>query len=205
MNTIKTVVFDLGRVLVTIDATGDKFVRLMRAAGIPPAEAFDKFWFTAEVRQFMTGEIDSHDFYHAAVERIGLDWSYEEFAEAWCDLFHPRPEMETLFKEVAARYRVGLLSDTDPLHWMAVRKLLPWLDMIEKPTLSFEVGCLKPHPRMFAAAAADNGCAKEECLFIDDLRENVDGARYSGMPALLFSGADKLRRVLRKLRVLDGI
>lgn len=202
MNTIKTVIFDLGRVLVSIDPIGPKFTRLMRAAGIPPAEAFDKFWFTAEVRQHMTGELSSRDFYHAAVERIGLDWSYEEFVEAWCDLFHPRPEMEKLFKEVASHRRIGLLSDTDPLHWEAVRKLLPWLDMVKKPTLSFEVGCLKPHPRMFAAAAADCGCAKEECLFIDDLLENVDGARYSGMPALVFSNADKLRGELRKLGII---
>ena len=202
MHNIKAIVFDLGRVLVDVGTKGEKFGALMRSFGINPEEAFDKFWFTGEVRQHMTGELDSRGFYDATMVRFNTSWSYEEFSEAWCDLFQPRPEMEALFSEIAARYRVGLLSDTDPLHWAALRSQLAWLDRIEHPTLSFDVGYLKPHPKMFAAAAANCGVGKEECLFIDDLLENVDGARYSGMPALLFSSPAKLRKDLLGLRVL---
>jgi FMN phosphatase YigB (HAD superfamily) len=110
--------------------------------------------------------------------------------------------MEELFREVAERYRVGILSDCDPLHWGRVRSMLPWLEAVGKPTLSFEVGYLKPHPEMYAAAAGDCGSLKQECLFIDDMAGNVDGARFCGMQALHFTGADKLRHDLRRLRVL---
>ena len=112
------------------------------------------------------------------------------------------PGMEELFREVAGRYRVGILSDTDPLHWHAIRTMMPWLEAVERPTLSYEVGYLKPHPEMFTAAARNCGSAKEQCLFIDDLAGNVDGARYFGMQALIFNGQEKLRRDLHQVKVL---
>lgn len=202
MHTVKAVIFDLGRVLVRIDPSGEKFVRLMESMGILPAETFEKFFYAAEVRQLMTGGIDPREFYHLALERFGLTISFEEFVEGWCDLFHPVPAMREIFRETAMRYRVGLLSDTDPMHWSRILELMPWLGDIDRPTLSFEVGYLKPHPKMYAAAAANCGCEMGECLFIDDRLENVDGARYSGMPALQFISAEKLRGDLRKLKIL---
>lgn len=201
MRKIDTVIFDIGRVLVKIVATGDKFGELMRRIGVPPEEAFEKFWYATEIRQFMTGEIDAVELYDIADEHFNLAFTYEEFAEAWCDLFQPMPEMRDIFLHVAERHKVGLLSDTDPLHWATIRRLLPWLDRVEKPTLSFEVGYLKPHPVMFSTAAANCGSVAEQCLFIDDLIDNVDGARYCGMPAVLFSDPGALRKKLHELQI----
>ncbi len=202
MRDITTVIFDLGRVLVKIGTDGDKFGRLMRAMRIEPAQAFATYWFTPEVRQHMAGEMDSLEFYYRAKERFDLPHSYNEFVEGWCDLFSPYPEMEELFARVAERYPVGLLSDTDPLHWAHILAHNPWLKKIAKPSLSYEIGYLKPHPAMFNAAAADCGRQKRQCLFIDDVQANADGARHYGMPALLFTGPEKLSRDLRGLGIL---
>ena len=202
MRNIDTIIFDLGRVLIGIAPTGEKFVALMRAMGIPPEQAFEKYWYAEEVRRHMTGEMDSRQFFETARARFGLALDFDAFAAGWCDIFTPRPDMAELFAEVADRYTVGLLSDTDPLHWQKVLALLPWLKKVAKPTLSHEVGYLKPHPRMYAAAAANCGRDKERCLFIDDVRANVDGARFYGMPALHYTGTDKLRKDLASLCLL---
>lgn len=202
MRNVKAVIFDIGQVLVSISSSGEKFGRLMQAAGIAPGEGLDKFSFLNEVRRHMLGEITSREFYQLAVDRFNLHYSYDDFVEGWCDQFHPMPGMEELFREIAARYRVGLLSDTDPLHWAALCGLMPWLAAVEKPTLSFTVGRLKPHPDIYSAAAENVGVAKNECLFIDDKIENVDGARYFGMLGLQFNGVEKLRKDLTGLKVL---
>ncbi|MCC8165442.1 MAG: HAD family phosphatase [Planctomycetes bacterium] len=202
MHNINTVIFDVGRVLIGIDPRGRKFGKLMTDAGYSPEEGFERLSYSEEVRKHMTGEIDSRQFFAIARRKFQLPHSWEEFVDAWNDLFFSVPEMEALFQEVAARYHVGLLSDTDPLHWRRVGEVLPFIDVVAKPTLSFDVGYLKPPPKMFAAAAANCDRLKEECLFIDDRIENVDGARYSGMPALLFTTPEKLRKDLVGLRVL---
>lgn len=199
---VDTIIFDLGRVLIGIGPLGEKFTRLMLAMGIPPEQAFHKFWYAPEVRNHMTGELDSREFYRLTDERFRHGFSFDEFVDAWTDIFQPIPEMEKLFGEMAKHHRIGILSDTDPLHWAHIKRIMPWLDIVERPTLSFEVGRLKPHPDMFATAAKNSGRDMDKCLFIDDLTENVDGARYCGMPALRFTGVDKLRKNLAELRLL---
>lgn len=201
MHEITTVIFDVGRVLVKIDGSGEKFGALMQKVGVSPEEAFERFWYVDEIHQFMTGQIDAEDFYILITERFHIDYTFAEFAEAWCDLFQPMPGMEDIFRRMAGQFQVGLLSDTDPLHWRKIRELLPWLDRVKKPTLSHEVGYLKPHPVMFSTAAANCGASVGQCLFIDDVVGNVDGARYSGMPAVLFSDPAKLKKNLIELGI----
>lgn len=202
MHNITTIIFDLGRVLVDISTGGEKFGRLMRSTGISSENSFEAFWYLREVRQHMTGVIDSREFFRQAAERFSLSCGYDEFVEGWCDLFSPLPGMREFLGGIAGRYRVGILSDTDPLHWAAIRAMMPWIAGIKNPTLSYNVGYLKPHPKMFAEAAANCGSAKEACLFVDDRIENVDGARYCGMPALQFVSLEKLRRDLTGFQLL---
>ncbi len=195
MPTIDTVIFDLGRVMVTIAPCRPKFAALMRAIGVAPEEAFARFWRAPEVLAHNTGEISSEQFYQMVRDRFGLDYSWPEFAEAWSDLFEPMPGMEELFTQAAATRKVGILSDTDPLHWRQARKVLPCLDRAA-PTLSYIVGKVKPDAAMYRAAAENCGAAPNRCVFIDDLEGNVQGARDAGMVAVQFTNAEALRREL---------
>lgn len=196
------VIFDLGRVLLDIDTGRKGFSELMEAMEIPPKQAFSMYWREPEVQWHMTGKITSLQFHDAATNRFNLRIDYKDFVQAWCDLFSPTPGMKDIFDRVAERHPVGLLSDTDPLHWAKARELLPWLRRIAKPTLSFEVGYLKPRPEMYLAAAANCGKDPHDCLFIDDSQANVDGARAVGMAGLVFSGPERLAKDLTKLGVL---
>ena len=194
MPEIKAVIFDLGRVMVRLDTSGEKFGGLMRAVGANPENALGTFWNTEEVRAFMTGGLSSRDFHDAMQRRYGIRHTFPEFAEAWCDLFSPMPGMADLFANVSRRYRVGILSDTDPLHWERIRQVSPCLKTVPSPTLSHLVGYLKPHPGMYGAAVSNAGVSAGECLFVDDLQKNVDGAREAGLEAVRFVGVEELAR-----------
>ena len=196
------VIFDLGRVLVNIDVRGQKFSALMEAMGIPPSQAFALYWREPEVEWHMTGQISSRQFHQAAIDRYNLDIDYDSFVEAWCDLFSPMPGMREIFERVADQHPVGILSDTDPLHWAKAKEILPWLRRVERPTLSFDVGHMKPHPSMYLKAAENCGKKPEDCLYIDDVQANVDGAREVGMAAMQFQGSERLARYLGKLGVI---
>lgn len=196
------VIFDLGRVLLAIDTRGEKFAALMEAMNILPGQAFSTYWREPEVEWHMTGQISSRQFHQAATSRYNLEIGYEEFSDAWCDLFSPMPGMKEIFERIAEKHPVGLLSDTDPLHWAKASEMLPWLRRIEKPTLSFGTGYLKPHPAAYLKAAENVNHPPENCFFIDDAQINVDGAREIGMAAILFQGADRLIRDLGKLGMI---
>jgi HAD superfamily hydrolase (TIGR01509 family) len=151
---------------------------------------------------FATGQLTPGEFYQESCRILDLTLSPEEFSRGWCDIFFPMEGMEQLFREVKARHPVGLLSDTDPLHWDYLLANFPWLKLVERPTLSFRIGHTKPAPECYQEAVRSLGFEPAACLFVDDLEKNVAGARRVGMEAVRFSGVENLRRELAARGVL---
>lgn len=204
MQPIRAVIFDLGRVLVGLDLERGLFGRLARLAAAEGADPVTGAYADSLYVDYATGRIPPAEFHRRLCARAGLELDYEQFVAAWCDVFVPMPEMRPLLEAVAARWPVGLLSDTDPLHWAHQRRRMPWLACIRQPCLSFELGALKPDPACYRAAARSVGQPEAACLFIDDLERNVAGARAAGMQALRFEDPAGLRRRLLQLGVLDA-
>ena len=64
--------------------------------------------------------------------------------------------------------------------------------------VSAEEGVAKPDPRLYRILLDRYGLQAGESLFIDDNRDNVEGARRVGMEGWQFTGAADLRAVLRQ-------
>ncbi|MBM4342377.1 MAG: HAD-IA family hydrolase [Deltaproteobacteria bacterium] len=110
-------------------------------------------------------------------------------AGAWCAIFDPWPEMESVAQAaVTSGAAVWLLSNTDPMHFAYIHAKMPVLDDFSGWHLSYEIGANKPdrvyYERFFATAEVDPG----DCVFFDDRPENVEAARSLGMDAVLFAG-----------------
>lgn len=98
------------------------------------------------------------------------------------------PAMRSVIAALRSEVRVGLLSNAhDVLRADLVHHDLG--DAFEHVICSAEVGLAKPGPEIYRAAAEAFGSAPEACFFADDLIENVEGARATGMDAQLFVGA----------------
>ncbi|ATZ26948.1 Alpha-D-glucose-1-phosphate phosphatase YihX [Streptomyces lavendulae subsp. lavendulae] len=61
---------------------------------------------------------------------------------------------------------------------------------------SARVGVAKPDREIYEIALDRAGAAPERCLFVDDLRENVEAARALGMTGLHYRGPADLREAL---------
>jgi len=68
--------------------------------------------------------------------------------------------------------------------------------------ISGDEGLHKPEPAIYELGCERVGLAPADCVFVDDLRENCDGAEAVGMTALLHRGAD---RTLPRLEKLLGV
>jgi putative hydrolase of the HAD superfamily len=87
----------------------------------------------------------------------------------------------------AAGFRTGLISNS--MGGASYdRALFP--ELFDGVVISGEVGLHKPQPEIFLLGAERAGVAPEECVFVDDLRENCEGAQAVGMTAVLHRGAD---------------
>ena len=81
-------------------------------------------------------------------------------------------------------------------------KLSGLLDRFDAVVGSADVGACKPDAEAFAAAVERAGVPAARCLMIDDIAENVEGARAAGLQAVRFEGVDELTRELEDAGVL---
>jgi epoxide hydrolase-like predicted phosphatase len=88
----------------------------------------------------------------------------------------------------AAGIKTGLISNS----WGNGLAYDPALldELFDAVVISGEVGMHKPEPEIFHLGAERIGVAPEECVFVDDLRENCAGAEAVGMKAILHRGAE---------------
>ena len=96
----------------------------------------------------------------------------------------------------AAGLRTGLISNS--MGGASYdRAIFP--ELFDGVVISGDVGMHKPQPEIFLLGAERAGVAPKLCVFVDDLRENCDGAEAVGMTAVLHRGADTTLPELERL------
>lgn len=72
-------------------------------------------------------------------------------------------------------------------------------ELFDGVVISGEEGTHKPQPEIYLLGAERVGLPPQECVFVDDLRENCSGAEAVGMTAVLHRGADSTIAELERL------
>jgi epoxide hydrolase-like predicted phosphatase len=95
-----------------------------------------------------------------------------------------------------AGVRTGLISNS----WGAGRyDRTSFEELFDGVVISGEVGLNKPRPEIYELGAQRVGLSPAECVFVDDLRENCEGAEAVGMTAVLHRGAEGTVAELERL------
>lgn len=117
----------------------------------------------------------------------GHDVRLETLGDIWFDDRETNEVWAARLRELRAGGRfVGVLSNMVPAWDPYWRRLVPVEEMFDDVVLSFEVGCRKPQPEIFALAARRAGVAPAACLLVDDLQVNCDAALAAGWRAIQF-------------------
>ncbi len=201
---VKAVIFDLGRVIVNLHPEKGLFKYF-----IEPDKVFDEanmmnFATDPLAKKYMSGLASPEEFHSSVCERFGLDLDFENFSKHWCSIFTLNEETAQIINDLSNLTNLGLLSDVDPLHWNHLKTTYSVLDHFKLPTLSYEVGVTKPAKEIFIAAAKNVNTPAENCLFVDDLMLNVQGAIDAGMQGVQFTSARKLRKELVEYDLLKN-
>jgi putative hydrolase of the HAD superfamily len=149
-----------------------------------------------ELRRLERGEISEDEF----AERFGAMLGIERIDGLVDRMFAGMSPDHAMIDAVrAARQggvRTGLISNS----WGAGRYDRITLDeLFDEVVISGEVGINKPEPQIYELAAERVGLAPRECVFVDDLRENCDGAEAVGMTAVLHRGVEQTLPELERL------
>lgn len=190
------VLLDLGDVVARWDPA-PRLAEYARRAGISVDEvrrrlAQDDFWEDTDRGVYSGDEM------HAEIcARLDVAFTRDELLALQALAFRLQPEVLRIAEELAARQRVGILTNNAPLLREAVPRHLPELERIFSPILySFEFGHTKPAPELFASVTRALALAPREIFFADDQPRHVAGARAAGWDALRFESAAQLRDAL---------
>ncbi len=199
---IKTVLFDLGNVIIPFDVKR-AYVRMAELCGCKPEEVAARIRATGLVRPFEKGEIEAEPFMRELSAVLKLDISYAEFCDWWNCVFLPEPLVaEDLLEDLRSRHRLLALSNTNPIHFAMLKESYPLLRHFDGYVLSHEVKAAKPEAEIYREAIARAQCNPEECFFTDDLAVDVEAAQAHGMDAVQFFSAEQLERELRQRGLL---
>ena len=93
-------------------------------------------------------------------------------------------------KSLKSRYGISLLSN-DVSEWSkSLRNHYGIEPLIGAAFISGDLGVRKPEPEIYKMALNALSAKPDECVFIDDTPDRVDGARELGISAILFNRGD---------------
>jgi glucose-1-phosphatase len=199
---IKTLLFDFGNVLAFFDH--QRAVRqLLPHTDLTAEELIRLIYYNNLEYRYECGEVSTEEVFRVGQEVGRLRCTLDQFVTAFCDIFWPNPPMGDLIPRLkSAGYRLVVASNTNPAHYTHYREqfrdILVHFDAI---AVSHEAGVRKPHPQFFEHAHRMAHCAKGECLFVDDLADNVAAAREFGWNAVQYTRFDELVPELRRMAV----
>lgn len=195
------VFFDIGQVLVKYDAkqVAGEMARLL---GRHPMRVARYLWSSDIVERVERGQVKPRELYRLFCRELGYEGGYEDFKRLWSGFFKPHPETAELFERLSRRHRVYLLSNTNFLHWRHIQEHYAFARKARGAVLSFKLGLRKPDPRIYRFAVRYAGAKAQDCIFIDDRRDNVEAAVKVGLRGIRFSDPRRLREELEKLGAL---
>ena len=107
-------------------------------------------------------------------------------------------EVLELSSRLRAKATVGVLSNTIQEHALILQKEGVYKGF-NPVILSCQVGMRKPNADIYQKAAKLANTSPSNCLLIDDMSENVEGAQKAGFRALLYRNVEELRLELHRM------
>jgi putative hydrolase of the HAD superfamily len=187
---MKNLIFDFGGVICNIEITRTEkeFYRL----GL---RSFEKDYSVSN-RESLFGSFEAGSLSESQFRDLIRKWipnpvTDHQIDAAWNALLLdiPKPRIDLLVR-LRSRYRLFLLSNTNPIHHRQFKQNLQeqhgfedFPALFEKTYFSYILRMKKPSREMFEFVIRDAGIIPRESLFIDDSLEHIVGAREAGLYA----------------------
>jgi HAD superfamily hydrolase (TIGR01509 family) len=198
-------IFDFGNVLAYFDyrKAANRLGETIDLSGADLLARAHGLGFDGLVKRYEAGKMTSTEFSREVSSLVGLRLTHDDFAAAWADIFQLNDSVAHLVAGLKrAGYTLVLGSNTNDLHAAQFRQqFAEALSHFDRLVLSFEVGHIKPSADFYLACAQAAGRPAAECLFIDDLAENIEGARAAGLAGIVYRDTASLVGELAKLGV----
>ena len=181
---------DFGGVLTT--NVFQSFKQFAKAEGLPADTVKRAFKEDREalalLRRLEKGELTHEQFEPLFAERIGVDDHEGLVGRLFAGVGPDERMIDAVRRARREGVKTGLISNSWGEGLAYDDGMLE--ELFDAVVISGDVGLHKPDPEIFKLGAERIGVPPQECVVVDDLRENCAGAEGVGMTAILHRGPD---------------
>jgi len=149
--TLRAILFDIGRVIVRVD-----YDRALRTLGSSAGRSGQEVWqlisSDPRMRDLQEGRVTPQEWHEHLSRRLGMHLGFDEFIVAWNSALVPQTMIPDAVFAEAGRYRLGLLSNTDPIHVALIESTFSFPRFFPVRIYSCQVGMSKPDPAIYRLA-----------------------------------------------------
>lgn len=195
---IRTVVFDLGGVLVNFEAIAglrklgfsEEAVEAFREKifGSGLWEDCDKYPYDdAQIRALFKEHVPGFE------KEVDLLWDDDHLHA----LTGTRPYTEEWLRSLKERgYKIYILSNYGKRAFEINSKIYDFLSLADGKVISYEIEEVKPQPYIYQYLAEKYRFDPKEAVFIDDREINIKGAKACGYKGIVFKSYEQAKREL---------
>lgn len=207
----KNIIFDLGGVL--IDWRPKDFLKAIfvdqpevlkkfaQGLGSDVKDEFEKIGQSAN-----RGTMSVDQFGQALAQSLDIDLHHAAYyVEKLPEYLVPlQPGLDILHKVKQAGYKLYILSNF-PGEWFGpIEQQYDFFKLFDGGIISYRVGQVKPEPAIYHTLLSQYELVSHECLFIDDLPQNIEAGISCGIDGIVCSDHEYVAQELERLFVLPA-
>ncbi len=199
---IKAIIFDWGNVVIFYDhmIAAKKMSKLI---DVPANRIFgllngnsNKFTVTSDLGA------SPEEYWNVAAHELGISSiPSKKFTSLWNTIFWPNRKLLSKIKILKKSYKLASISNINQGHKKYVLKKYGLRKIFPIVVLSSDVRTRKPESKTYKITLKRLNVKPKEAIFIDNIQENVDGAKKAGIHGILFKNNSQLFDDMRKLGI----
>ena len=199
LNNISTIIFDLGGVVLNLDIQ-QSLRAFSEISDLTKKEVYNKFVDNDWAFAFERGEITPSVFRDSVRASFNNNLTDVQIDRAWDAMLLELPYARLkMLNNLRPKYRTLVLSNTNAIHVQTFDKIVSEAsggkliyDFFDKVYFSNEIGMRKPDAEIYSYVLEENILDPSKTLFIDDMEENINGAKSLGIKTVHLTNQDDL-------------